>query len=245
MPAYGSSGFSIGTAPSCKVYPGHLYTFPSFLTVLLPSTPLLSAASQNTFHSPEASFLASLNPPSGHGSSSTPSLHASFHLPSLPSQCYDASERTAPYMVIQRGQNGSATLNQSQSKVQYDTAGNRFPPVVRIIGIVNGSVLACWCKHLCTSTASQSCRGSTFYLTWRAAHCFFMLSRDRKKKPGLLGWCIVVTVLSAKLLRPGGNKETTLIAAVDIVGGYMSVCQEITLVPTLLLLKPQSLCGLF
>lgn len=40
-----------------------------------------------------------------------------------------------------------------------------------------------------------------------------------------------------------GNEETPLIAAVDIVGGYMSVCQEITLVPTLLLLKPQSLSG--
>lgn len=114
-------------------------------------------------------------------------------------------------MVIQRGQNGSATLNQSQSKVQYDTAGNRFPPVVEVIGIVDVSVLACWCKHLCTSAASQSCRGSTFYLTWRAAHCFFMLSKDRKKKLGLLGSCIVVTVLSAKLLRPGGIRRQHLL----------------------------------
>lgn len=110
MPAYGSSGFFIGTTPSCKVYQEHSHPLPS-----------LFPASQNTLHSPEAPFLASLNPPSGHGSSSTPSLHPSFHLPSLPSQCYDASERTAPYMVIQKGQNGSATLTQSQSKVQYDT----------------------------------------------------------------------------------------------------------------------------
>lgn len=101
------------------VYHEHLCNFPTFLTVLILS-PLLFLASQNTLHSPEASFLASLNPPSGHGSSSTPS----FHLPSLPSQCYDASERTAPFMMIQRGQNGSAPLNPSQSKVQCDATGN-------------------------------------------------------------------------------------------------------------------------
>ncbi|XP_054457612.1 uncharacterized protein LOC129093579 [Anoplopoma fimbria] len=75
--------------------------------------------------SPEATFLSStshpssLHPSRAQCSSSTPSHHPSFHLPSRPSQQhYAPAEKIVPYIVTQNVKNGLTDLNQSQLQQQ-------------------------------------------------------------------------------------------------------------------------------
>lgn len=86
----------------------------------LPSLYFFSA-SQNILRSTEPSFLTTLLPPSAHCPSNAPSLNASVHLPSLPTQHFEAAEKMSPYMVIPRGQNGSSDLKRLQLEVEYNS----------------------------------------------------------------------------------------------------------------------------
>ncbi|XP_068444181.1 transcriptional-regulating factor 1-like [Clinocottus analis] len=91
--------------------------------------------------SPEAAFLSStshpssLNPSRALSSSSTPSIHPSFHLPSrpshIPSQHYEANKITS-HMVTQNVKNGQTNLNQSQMQQKAATiyTGTPFPSIL-------------------------------------------------------------------------------------------------------------------
>lgn len=78
-------------------------------------------ASQNVLKSKEPSFLTTLLPPNSHGPCTSPSVNASAHLPPVQSQHFEQVDKTSPYMLIYRGQNGSTDSKHMRLEVGLNT----------------------------------------------------------------------------------------------------------------------------
>lgn len=76
-----------------------------------------SAAPQNVLKSKEPSFLTTRLPPNSHGPSSSPSVNVSAHLPPVQSPHFEQVDKTSPYMLICRGQNGTPESKHTQLEV--------------------------------------------------------------------------------------------------------------------------------
>ncbi|XP_069573119.1 uncharacterized protein [Brachyistius frenatus] len=102
-------------------------------------------ANHDILQTPEPSFhtSTSLHPSRALCPPSSPSLHPSFHLPSLPShffvQHHEAAEKTVGHAVIQKVKNGPA--NQNQSHLQQQTTpvytGRPFPSILHSSRVQN------------------------------------------------------------------------------------------------------------
>lgn len=122
-------------------------------------------ASQNVLKSKEPSFLTTLLPSNSHGPSSGPSVNVSAHLTPTQSQHFEQVDKTSPYMLIYRGQNGSTDSKHMRLEVGLHTTKQICDASLQYIkqcGWKKGKwnwngIQRCWGSSLWMQKVFQSC----------------------------------------------------------------------------------------